>query len=154
MGATFVGKKIYDAFQQGPEYMADIMHGYTYSGHPLACAAAIATQEVYRDEGLFERAAGLEKKWEEALHSLKGAPHVIDIRNIGLMGAVELDPGTRAPGTEMSRAMEAFDKMFFEHNVVMRFTGNVLAFSPPLIISESQIDEIVTKLGKTLETIK
>ncbi len=154
MGATFIGKQMYDAFQQGPEYMADIMHGYTYSGHPLACAAAIATQEVYRDEGLFERAASLEGKWQEALHSLKGAPHVLDVRNIGLMGAVELDPGKRAPGTEMSRAMEVFDKMFFEQGVVMRFTGNVLAMSPPLIVSESQIDEIVSKIRKTLETVK
>lgn len=154
MGGTFVRKHVYDAFLQGPEYGIEFMHGYTYSGHPLACAAAIATQEVYREEGLFERAAGLEKKWQDALHSLKDAPHVIDIRTIGLMGGVELDPGKRAAGTEMSRAMETFDKLFFEQNVVMRFTANTMAMSPPLIISESQIDEIVAKLRKTLETVK
>ena len=154
MGATFIRKHIYDAFMQGGEYGVEFMHGYTYSGHPLACAAAIATLEVYKEEQLFENAAKLEKKWQDALHSLKGAPHVIDIRNIGLMGAVELEPGKRDYPNEMSRAMEVFDKMFFEQNVVMRFTGNVLAMSPPLIINESQIDEIVSRLRKTLESVK
>lgn len=154
MGATFIRKNIYDAFLQGGEYGIEFMHGYTYSGHPLACAAAIAAQEVYREEGLFEKAAQLEKKWGDALHSLKDAPHVIDIRTIGLMGGVELDPGKRMPPHEMSRAMETFDKLFFEQNVVMRFTANTMAMSPPLIISENQIDEIVTRLRKTLETVK
>jgi beta-alanine--pyruvate transaminase len=154
MGATFVRKHIYDAFMQGGEYGIEFMHGYTYSGHPLACAAAVATQEVYREEGLFERAAGLEKKWADALHSLKDAPHVIDIRTIGLMAGVEIDPGKRTPPHEMSRAMETFDKLFFEHNVVMRFTANTMALSPPLIITEAQIDEIVAKLRKTLGTVK
>lgn len=154
MGATFIRKGIYDSFMQGGIYGAEFMHGYTYSGHPLACAAALATLEVYKEEKMFDNAARLEKIWAEALHSLKGAPHVIDIRTIGLMGAVELDPGTRNPPQEMSRAMEAFDKLFFEHGIAMRFTGNVLAMSPPLIINESQIDEIVTKFRKMLETVK
>lgn len=154
MGATFVRKGIFDAFMQGAEYGVEFMHGYTYSGHPLACASALATLEVYKEEGMFEHAAKLEKKWSDALHTLKGAPHVIDIRTIGLMGGIELDPGTRNPPHEMSRAWETFDKMFFERDVVMRFTGNVLALSPPLIISEDQIGEIVTKLRKTLETVK
>lgn len=154
MGATFMRKHIYDAFMQGGEYGVEFMHGYTYSGHPLACAAAIATQEVYKEEKLFENAAKLEKKWGDALHSLKGAPHVIDIRNIGLMGAVELDPGKRNPPQDMSRAMETFDKLFWEQNVAMRFTGNVMAMSPPLIVNESHIDEIVTKMRKVLETVK
>jgi beta-alanine--pyruvate transaminase len=154
MGATFIRKGIYDAFMQGGEFGVEFMHGYTYSGHPMACAAALATLEVYKDEGLFARAAGLEKKWSDALHTLKGAPHVVDVRAIGLMGGVELDPGTRNYPVEMSRAMETFDKMFFEQDVVMRFTLNTLAFSPPLIISEGQIDQLVTKLRKTLETVK
>ena len=124
-------------------------------GHPLAYAAALATMEVYKEEGLFENAAKMSKKWEDALHSLKGAPHVIDIRNIGLMGAVELDPGTtRKAGVEMGRAMEAFDKMYWEHDTVMRFTGNVLAMSPPLIVEDKHIDLLVSRLRKTLETIQ
>jgi len=154
LGATFIRKGIYDAFMQGGEYGVEFMHGYTYSGHPLACASALATLEVYKEEKLFEASAKLEKTWSDALHSLKGAPHIIDIRTIGLMGGIELNPGTRNPPHEMSRAMETFDKMFFEQNVVLRFTGNVIAMSPPLIINESQIDEIVTKLRKTLETVK
>jgi beta-alanine--pyruvate transaminase len=154
MGATFIRKGIYDAFMQGGEYGVEFMHGYTYSGHPLACAAALATQEVYKEEGLFENAANLEKKWGDALHSLKDAPHVIDIRTIGLMGGVELDPGTRNPPHEMSRAMETFDRMYWEHDTVLRSTGNVIAMSPPLIVNESQIDQIVTRLRKALESVK
>ena len=155
MGATFIRKGIYDTFLSQPgDYGADFMHGYTYSGHPLACAAALAAQEVYKEEGLFENAQRLEKTWEDALHGLKGAPHVIDVRNIGLMAAVELDPGTRNPPHEMSRAMELFDRMFFEHDMVMRFTGNVIALSPPLIINESQIGQIVDRLRKGLGDIR
>jgi beta-alanine--pyruvate transaminase len=154
MGATFCRKGIYDAFMQGGEYGAEFVHGYTYSGHPLACAAALATQEVYKEEKLFENAEKMSKKWEDALHSLKGAPHVIDIRNIGLMGGIELDPGTRNFPTEPSRAFDVFDKMFWEHDVVCRFTGNTIAMSPPLIVTESHIDEIVTKLRKALESVK
>lgn len=155
MGGTFVRKHVYDAFMQGGEFGIEFMHGYTYSGHPLACAAAIATQEVYKEEGMFENAAKLEKKWQDALHSLKGAPHVIDIRTIGLMAGVELDPGTaRTPGHEMSRAMECFDRLFFEQDLVIRFTANTLAFSPPLIVNESQIDEMVTKVRKMLESVR
>ena len=120
----------------------------------MACAAALATLEAYKQDKMFENAAKLEKKWSEALHTLKDAPHVIDIRTIGLMGAVELDPGTRNPPIEMSRAMEAFDKLFFDENIMLRFTGNVLAMSPPLILNEGHIDEIVTKIRKTLKTVK
>jgi beta-alanine--pyruvate transaminase len=154
MGATFVSKDIYDAFMQGGEYGIEFMHGYTYSGHPLACASAIAAQEAYKEEKMFENAAKLEKKWSDALHSLKDAPHVVDVRAIGLMGGVELDPGNRNPPQEMSRAMEAFDRMFFEQDVVMRFTANTLAMSPPLIVNESQIDEVVTKIRKVLGALK
>ncbi len=156
MGATFVRKHIYDTFMTSPgEFGIEFMHGYTYSGHPLACAAALAAAEVYKEEGLFENAAKMAKKWEEALHSLKGTAHVIDIRNIGLMGGVEIDPGTtRKYPHEMSRALEVVDRMFFEQDVVMRCTANTLAMSPPLIVNADQIDEIVTKLRKTLESVK
>lgn len=154
MGATFMRKAIFDAFMQGGEYGAEFMHGYTYSGHPLACAAAIATQDVYRDEGMFEQARKIEKIWGEAIHSLKNASHVIDTRSIGLMGAIEVDPGTRQSPAEMSRAMEAWDKLFFEHGVMLRFTGNVLAMAPPLIINENQITDVMAKIRKALESVK
>lgn len=153
MGATFVSNEIHDAFMQGPEYINELMHGYTYSGHPLACAAALATLDVYKEEGLFERVNKMAPVLEQALHSLKGLPHVIDIRNIGLMGAVELDPGKRGTD-EMARTQETFHRMFFDENVVIRYTGNVLTFSPAFIVNESQIDETVTKLRKILQTVK
>lgn len=156
MGATFVRKGIYDAFMDATgEYAIQIYHGYTYSGHPLACAAALAAQEVYKEEQLFDKAAKLEKTWSDALHSLKGKPHVIDVRTIGLMGAVEVSPDTtRDPANDMSRAMEIFDRMYFEQDVVMRFTGNTLAMSPPLIVEETHIQQIVEKLGTVLAQVK
>lgn len=155
MGAAFMRKGIYDAFMQGPEYGTEFMHGYTYSGHPLACASAIAALDVYKNEGLFDNAARLEKTFADAVHSLKDAPHVVDIRCIGLMAGIEIDPGTsRKPGHEASRAMEAFEKLFFEQNMVGRVTVNTLALSPPLIANESHISEIVDKIRKTLETVK
>ena len=137
MGATFVRDAIYDAFMQGPEGI-ELFHGYTYSGHPLACAAGIAALDVYQEEGLLTRAASLEKYWEDAVHALKGAPHVIDIRNLGLVAGVELEPRAGAPG---KRAFEGFVKCF-EAGVLIRYTGDILAFSPPLIIEKPQIDRI------------
>jgi beta-alanine--pyruvate transaminase len=154
MGATFMRKHVFEAFQGG-EYGIDFMHGYTYSGHPLACAAAIAALDVYKNEGLFDNAAKLEKIWCDALHTLKDAPHVIDIRTIGLMGGVEIDPGsTRKPPAEMSRAMEVFDRLYFEQDTVMRYTVNTLAMSPPLIVNESQIGQIVDRVRKALTATK
>ena len=147
MGATFVSEKIYTTTIEGPPYMIELMHGYTYSGHPLACAAALATLEVYKSEGLFDRARSMEQKWQDALHSLKGLPHVIDIRNIGLMGAIELD-NTGRTADQKTRTYEAFDRLFFEENMVMRFTGNVLASSPPLIVEEIHLEEMVEKIKK------
>jgi beta-alanine--pyruvate transaminase len=155
MGATFVRKGIYDAFMQGGEFAIEFMHGYTYSGHPLASAAALATLEVYKEEKLFENAARLEKTWSDALHSLKDAPHVVDVRTIGLMGGVEIDPGkNRTYGQEMSRAWETFDRLFFEENICMRFTGNVLAMSPPLIAEEKHIAQIVKGIRNALNKVK
>src|SRR5918999_895426 len=137
MGAVFVSQKMFDAFMQGPEGI-EIFHGYTYSGHPLACAAGIGTLDTYEEEGLLTRVSSLEKHWEDAAHSLKGAPHVIDIRNCGLMAAIELEPRAGQPGR---RAYEIFLKAF-EAGVLIRVTGDTIALSPPLIVERQQIERI------------
>ena len=139
MGAVLASAEIYDTFMTGPEGAIEFFHGYTYSGHPLAAAAGCATLDVYEDEGLFARARSLEKVFEDALHSLKGEPNVIDIRNFGLIGAVELTP---IDGQPTARAMNIFRKCF-DDGVIIRTTGDTLAFSPPLIIEESQITEVI-----------
>ncbi|MEO8444389.1 MAG: aminotransferase class III-fold pyridoxal phosphate-dependent enzyme, partial [Gammaproteobacteria bacterium] len=132
-----------------PEQAIEFFHGYTYSGHPLACAAGLAALAVYREEGLFERAAALAPAFADALHSLKGAPHVIDIRNIGLMGAVELEPRQDQP---MLRALDVF-RYCFEAGVLVRTTGDTIALTPPLIIEPAQIGHIVDVLGKALKHV-
>jgi beta-alanine--pyruvate transaminase len=148
MGAVFVRDEIYEAFMKGPEGI-ELFHGYTYSGHPLACAAGIGTLDTYQDEGLLERAASLEKHWEDAIHSLKGVRNVIDIRNLGLMGAVELSPREGAPGT---RGYHALVKCF-EAGVLIRYTADTLAFSPPLIVEKAQIDRVFETVRKVLQTL-
>jgi beta-alanine--pyruvate transaminase len=150
MGAVFARKGLYEAFMQGPEKAIELFHGYTYSAHPLACAAALATLGVYRDEGLLTRAASLESQWQEAVHSLRDCPNVIDIRNIGLIGAIELAPRRDAPG---ARAFDAFVRAFHEQDMLIRVTGDIIALSPPLIIEPGQIDEIVTRLRRVLTTL-
>ena len=150
MGAVLVTSEIHDAFMQGPEHMIEFFHGYTYSGNPVACAAGLGTLETYKDEGLLTRAADLAKHWEDALHSLKGLPHVIDVRNLGLIGAVELEPIAGAP---TKRAFAAFVKAF-ESGILIRTTGDIIAMSPPLIISEAQIDELIGKLGDILKALE
>ncbi len=149
MGAVFARKHVHDAFMNGPEHIIELFHGYTYSAHPLACAAGLATLEVYREEQLFQRAADLTPYWEEAIHSLKGAPHVIDLRNIGLIGAIELQP---RPGEPTKRAYEAFVKCF-EAGVLIRTTGDIIALSPPLIAEKADIDRIVGTIGDVLKTV-
>ncbi len=149
MAAVGVESRIHDALMQGPEGMIELFHGYTYSAHPLACAAGLAALDVYQDEKLFDRARELAPQFEQALHSLRGRPHVIDIRNIGLMGAVELAP--REPGST-ARAYDAFIDCF-ENGVLLRQTGNCLAMSPPLIIETEQIDELVATLGQALDRL-
>ncbi len=150
MGAVFAREGIYDALMQGPPTAMEFFHGYTYSAHPLACAAAIATQKLYADEGLLERASELEGYWADAVHSLRDARNVIDIRNIGLMGAVELASRDGAPG---ARAFEAHLKGFFEDDILLRVTGDIVALSPPLIVSKAQIDEIIGKLRTVLSKV-
>jgi beta-alanine--pyruvate transaminase len=150
MGAVMIRKGIYDAFMEAPERTIELFHGYTYSAHPLACAAALATLEVYKEEELFERSADLAPYWEEAIHSLKGAPHVIDLRNIGLIGAIELEPRAGKP---TARAFEAYLKAF-QAGVLTRTTGDIIALSPPLIIEKAQIDTIVETLRDVLKTLE
>ncbi|HMD29029.1 MAG TPA: aspartate aminotransferase family protein [Steroidobacteraceae bacterium] len=146
MGAVFAQRKIYDAFMQGPENTIELFHGYTYSAHPVACAAALATLDVYAKEGLLTRAASLSAQWENAVHSLRGLPHVIDLRNYGLIGAVELEARQGKPG---ARGFEVFLKCF-ERGVMVRQTGDTIAMSPPLIIEAKQIDRLVETLGAVI----
>ena len=146
MGAVFVTSEIHDAFMEGPEHMIEFMHGYTYSGNPIASAAALATLDVYKEEGLLTRAAELSDYWTEALHSLKDCPNVIDIRNTGLIGAIELDP---IAGEPTKRAFTAFLKAY-EKGLLIRTTGDIIALSPPLIIEKHHIDELFGKLREIL----
>jgi beta-alanine--pyruvate transaminase len=149
MGAVFAQRKIYDAFMQGPENAIELFHGYTYSAHPAACAAALATLDIYAKEGLLTRAATLSAQWEDAVHSLRGVPAVIDVRNYGLIGAVELEPRAGKPG---ARAFDVFLKCF-ERGVMVRQTGDVIAMSPPLIIEPKQIARIVETLAEVIRGI-
>ncbi|MCM2397269.1 aspartate aminotransferase family protein [Rhizobium sp. S95] len=147
MGAVFASRKVYDGLMVGPENAIELFHGYTYSGHPVACAAGLATMEIYEEEGLLTRAASLEEYWQEALHSLKGQPHIIDIRNIGLVGAIELAPRDGAPGT---RAYDVFVDCF-KKGTLIRVTGDIIALSPPLIVEKEQIDTIVSTIADALK---
>ncbi|TRW96170.1 aspartate aminotransferase family protein [Paracoccus sp. M683] len=147
MGAVLTTAQIHDAFMQGPEHVIELFHGYTYSGNPVACAAGIATLDTYAQEGLLTRAARLERHWQEALHGLRDLPHVIDIRNMGLIGAVELRGIEGEPG---KRAFDVFVRAF-EAGIMIRITGDTIAMSPPLIISEAQIDELIGTLAKVLK---
>jgi beta-alanine--pyruvate transaminase len=148
MGAVLAKKEIYETFMTGPEGAIEFFHGYTYSGHPLAAAAGCATLDVYTGEGLFDRARDLEGKFEDALHSLKGEPNVIDIRNFGLIGAVELEP---IEGQPTARAMQIFRECY-DNGVIVRTTGDTLAFSPPLIIEASQIETVVETVRSALHS--
>jgi len=149
MGAVFVRDGIYDTVVNGaPEGAIELFHGYTYSAHPLACAAALAAQNVYRDEGLYTRAAELEPYWQDAAHSLKDSQHVVDVRNIGLVAGVEL---ASRPGKVGARAFDVFLKAF-EKGLLIRTTGDTIALSPPLIISKAQIDEIFGIIADILKT--
>ena len=149
MVVVFVKKEIHDAFMNGPEHMIEFMHGYTYSGNPIACAAALGTLDTYKEEGLLTRGAELEEFWADALHSLKGEPHVIDIRNIGLIGAIELEP---IAGQPTKRAFSAFIKAF-ERGALIRTTGDIIALSPPLIITKGQIEELMDHIREVLRMI-
>jgi beta-alanine--pyruvate transaminase len=143
MGAVVARQAIHDTFMTGPEHLIEFFHGYTYSAHPLACAAGLASLNIYRDENLLTRAGELESYFAEALHSLKGLPNVIDVRNIGLIGGVELTPIAGAP---TKRAFDIFLDCY-EKGALVRTTGDIIALSPPLIIERSHIDQLIEILG-------
>ncbi len=142
MGAVLAKQKIHDAFMSGPEHLIEFFHGYTYSAHPLACAAGIATLDTYAEEGLLTRAGQLQGYFAEAVHSLKGEPNVIDVRNLGLIAGVELAP---LPGEPAKRAFNVFLDLF-EKGLLVRTTSDIVALSPPLIVERAQIDQIVDML--------
>jgi beta-alanine--pyruvate transaminase len=150
MGGAIVAEKIHAAFMTGAEHQIELFHGHTYSAHPLACAAALATLDLYRDEGLFERAAKLEPILEAAVHGLKGAPFVADIRNVGLAAGIELEPDPKAPGR---RGYDAIRLAFAEENLVIRVGGDTIALSPPLIASEADIGRMVDGIGAVLKRL-
>jgi beta-alanine--pyruvate transaminase len=151
MGAVIVRQDIHDTFMDAaPQNGIDFFHGYTYSGHPLASAAALATIDVYKSEQLFERAAGIAPYFEEAAHSLRGLPYVKDIRNLGLICGIELES---VPGKPTARAFDAFLKCFWEKGVLIRTTGDIIALSPPLIIEKPQIDRIFQTAREILAAV-
>ncbi len=149
MGGVLTRGDIYDTFMTGPESAIEFFHGYTYSGHPLAAAAGCATLDVYAEDDLFNRARSLEDMFADALHSLKDEPYVIDIRNFGLIGAVELTP---IEGQPTARAMGIF-RDCFDKGLIIRTTGDTVAFSPPLIVKETQIEETVETIRASLRAI-
>ncbi len=150
MGAVFARQHIHDAFMQGPEHLIEFFHGYTYSAHPLACAAALGTLDTYADDGLLTRASEMQAYFADAVHSLKGLPHVIDVRNIGLVGGIELAPRPEEPA---KRAFEVFLDCW-EQGVLIRTTGDTIALSPPLIIEKSHIDRIVSTVSDAIRRVR
>jgi beta-alanine--pyruvate transaminase len=150
MGGVLARKPIYDAFMRGPEHVVELFHGYTYSAHPLACAAGLAALELYRDEGLFERAKKLEPIWADAVMQLKGLPNVLDIRCVGLTAGVDLASRPDAVGR---RGYDAMVNAFTEQNLVVRVTGDTLALTPPLIVSETEIGQIFAKVADAIRAV-
>ena len=146
MGAVIVKKSIYEAFMQGPDNAIELSHGYTYSAHPTACAAGIATLAIYEREGLLTRAKSVARYWEDAAHSLRGLPHVIDVRNYGLILGLEFEP---IPGKPGARAFEVYAKCF-ERGLLVRQTGDILALSPPLIVERAHIDQMFGTIAQVL----
>jgi beta-alanine--pyruvate transaminase len=148
MGAVFMRERIFEAFMTGPEGSIELAHGYTYSSHPLACAAGLATLQTYEEEGLLTRAAELWPYWEEQAHALKGLPNVVDIRNIGLIAAIELAPRAGAPGM---RGLDAHVQAF-EKGAYIRVAGDIIALAPPLIIRKEEIDRLFEIVRGVLKT--
>ena len=149
MGAVAVSRHVHDGVVEGAADGIELFHGYTYSGHPLAAAAGLATLDLYKSEGIFEHAASLHGYWEDAVHSLKGKRHIIDIRNMGIVAGIELEPRAGAP---TKRATELFQKCF-DNGLLVRATGDIIALSPPLILQKAHIDEMVGRIAELVETI-
>src|SRR5712692_6065688 len=150
MGGVIVRDTIHDAFMSGPEHVVELTHGYTYSAHPLACAAGLATLDIYRDEKLFERANKLEPKFADAVMSLKGEPNVVDIRTVGLTAGIDLAPRPEQPG---KRGFDSLNSAFHDNDLMLRIAGDTLALTPPLIVSEDQIGEIIEKVAKVFRAV-
>jgi beta-alanine--pyruvate transaminase len=150
MGGVIARDGIYEVFMRGPEHAIELFHGYTYSAHPLACAAGLATLELYRDEKLFARAKALEPRFAEAVMTLKGLPGVLDIRTVGLAAGIDLASRPGAPGL---RAYQAMERAFQDEGVMIRIAGETIALSPPLIVTEAQIDQIIDKVGRAIRTV-
>jgi beta-alanine--pyruvate transaminase len=152
MGAVIVRQDIHDAFMSAaPDNAIEFFHGYTYTGHPLAAAACVATIDVYKEEGLFDRAAAMAPYFEDAAHSLKGLPYVKDVRNLGLVCGIELES---VPGKPSARAFDAFLRCFWDKGVLIRTTGDIIALSPPLIIDKLQVDQLFGAIADVLKTQK
>jgi beta-alanine--pyruvate transaminase len=150
MGGVIARDGIYEAFMRGPEHAIELFHGYTYSAHPLACTAGLATLELYRDEKLFARAKALEPHFAEAVMTLKGLPGVLDIRTVGLAAGIDLASRPGAPGL---RAYQAMERAFQDEGVMIRIAGETIALSPPLIVTEAQIDQIIDKVGRAIRAV-
>jgi beta-alanine--pyruvate transaminase len=150
MGGVIVGEEIYEAFMQGPEHAIELFHGYTYSAHPLACAAGLATLDLYRDERLFDRAKQLEPLFADAAMMLKDLPGVLDIRTVGLAAGIDI---ASRPGAFGERGYEAMDRAFYDEDILIRITGDTIALSPPLIISEAQIAELFEKTARVIRAV-
>jgi len=151
MGGAIVRAPVYEAFMGGPEHVIELFHGYTYSAHPLACAAGLATLDLYREEKLFERARALEPKFADAAMTLRGRPGVLDIRTVGLVAGIDL---ASKPDGFGKRAYAAMEKAFHEEGLMIRVTGDTIALSPPLIVSEDEIGEIFAKVGRVIEAVR
>jgi beta-alanine--pyruvate transaminase len=150
MGGVIASGKIHEAFMSGPRHAIELFHGHTYSAHPLACAAGLATLDIYRDEDLFARARDLEKVFEDAVHGLRNAPRVVDIRNLGLAAGIDIEPDSQAPGL---RGYEAMRRAFAEENMVIRVSGDTIALAPALIAGESDIARMVEGVRAVLERL-
>jgi beta-alanine--pyruvate transaminase len=150
MGGVIVRDTVHDAFMSGPDHMVEFAHGYTYSAHPIACAAGLATLDIYRDEKLFEHAKALEPKFADAVMTLKGLPNVLDIRTVGLTAGIDL---AAIPDAVGKRGYTAMETAFHSNDLMLRIAGDTLALTPPLIVSEDQVGEIIDKVGKVIKAV-
>jgi beta-alanine--pyruvate transaminase len=150
MGGVIASDRIYEAFMRGPEHVIELFHGYTYSAHPLACAAGLATLDLYRDEKLFARSEALEPRFADAAMTLKGLPNVLDIRSVGLAAGIDL---ASRPGAFGLRAYQAMERAFQDEALMIRIAGDTIALSPPLIVTEAQIDEMFDKLARVIKAV-
>jgi beta-alanine--pyruvate transaminase len=151
MGGVIVRAPVHDAFMRGPEHVIELFHGYTYSAHPLACAAGLATLDLYRREALFERARALEPKFADAAMTLRGLSNVLDIRTVGLTAGIDL---ASKPDGFGERAYAAMENAFHDEGLLVRITGDTIALTPPLIVTEAEIGEIFAKVGRVIEGVR